>query len=158
MTASDRFQIEPDQCGDSIRAVRASESRFFAGNDLPGLTHTAHGGVLSWGARMNSSRAHRIDSMVKLSQSEIASAVRKFSGWSVANGKLHRDYEFVNFVHAFGFMATAALMIEKMGHHPEWFNVYNRLSVDLATHDAGGITKKDIELAKKLETLAEKLI
>jgi 4a-hydroxytetrahydrobiopterin dehydratase len=88
--------------------------------------------------------------MVKLSQSEIASAVRKLNGWSVANGKLHRDYEFANFVHAFGFMATAALMIEKMGHHPEWFNVYNRLSVDLATHDAGGITKKDIEPRQKI--------
>jgi 4a-hydroxytetrahydrobiopterin dehydratase len=54
-------------------------------------------------------------------------------------------------------MATAALMIEKMGHHPEWFNVYNRLTVDLTTHDAGGITKKDVDLAKKLETLAAKL-
>ena len=96
--------------------------------------------------------------MVKLSRSEIASAVKKLNGWSVANGKLHRDYEFADFVHAFGFMATAALMIEKMGHHPEWSNVYNRLGVDLTTHDAGGITKKDIELAKKLEKLAEKLL
>ena len=96
--------------------------------------------------------------MVKLSRSEIASAVRKLGGWTVESGKLHRDYEFVDFVHAFGFMATAALLIEKMGHHPEWFNVYNRLSVDLTTHDAGGITKKDIALARKLETLAAKLI
>jgi 4a-hydroxytetrahydrobiopterin dehydratase len=107
---------------------------------------------------MKSPRTHRIESMAKLSQSEIASAVKKLGGWTVANGKLHRDYEFVDFVHAFGFMATAALMIEKMGHHPEWFNVYNRLSVDLTTHDAGGITKKDIDLAKKLETLAAKLV
>jgi len=96
--------------------------------------------------------------MVELSRSEITSAVRKLAGWTVANGKLHRDYEFVDFVHAFGFMATAALMIEKMGHHPEWLNIYNRLSVDLTTHDAGGITKKDIALARKLETLAAKLI
>jgi len=96
--------------------------------------------------------------MVKLSRSEIASAVEKLGGWTVANGKLHRDYKFADFVHAFGFMATAALMIEKMGHHPEWCNVYNRLSVDLTTHDAGGITKKDIALAKKLETLAAKLV
>ena len=55
-------------------------------------------------------------------------------------------------------MATAALMIEKMGHHPEWFNVYNRLSVDLTTHDAGGITTKDVDLARELETLAAKLV
>jgi 4a-hydroxytetrahydrobiopterin dehydratase len=103
-------------------------------------------------------RTPKIEGMVKLSQPEIASAVRKLGGWTVANGKLHRDYEFADFVHAFGFMTTAALTIEKMGHHPEWFNVYNRLSVDLTTHDAGGITKKDIALAKKLETLAAKLI
>ena len=96
--------------------------------------------------------------MTKLSNSEIAAAVKKLNGWSVANGKLHRDYEFADFVHAFGFMATAALMIEKMGHHPEWSNTYNRLSIDLTTHDAGGITNKDIALAKKLETLAQKRI
>ncbi len=95
--------------------------------------------------------------MTKLSQSEIASAVKKLGGWTVVNGKLHRDYQFVDFVHAFGFMATAALMIEKAGHHPEWFNVYNRLSVDLTTHDAGGITKKDINLARKLEALAARV-
>lgn len=92
--------------------------------------------------------------MVKLTSSEIASALNRLNGWTVKNGKLHRDYEFVDFIHAFGFMAAAALVIEKMGHHPEWFNVYNRLSVDLTTHDAGGITKKDVDLARKLDTLA----
>jgi len=92
--------------------------------------------------------------MPRLSKPEIAFALRRMDGWTVANGKLHRDYQFADFVHAFGFMATAALIIEKMGHHPEWFNVYNRLSVDLTTHDAGGITKKDVDLARVLETLA----
>jgi 4a-hydroxytetrahydrobiopterin dehydratase len=92
--------------------------------------------------------------MPKLSKPEIASALRGIEGWTLAKGKLHRDYQFADFVHAFGFMATAALIIEKMGHHPEWFNVYNRLSVDLTTHDAGGITKKDVDLARELETLA----
>jgi 4a-hydroxytetrahydrobiopterin dehydratase len=90
----------------------------------------------------------------KLSKPEIASALRKIDGWTVANGKLHREYRFADFVHAFGFMATAALIVEKMGHHPEWSNVYDRLSVDLTTHDAGGITKKDVDLATVLETLA----
>jgi 4a-hydroxytetrahydrobiopterin dehydratase len=96
--------------------------------------------------------------MAKLSQPEIASALGELTGWTIANGKLHRDYQFADFVHAFGFMVTAALMIEKMGHHPEWFNVYNRLSVDLTTHDAGGITTKDVDLARELETLAAKLV
>ena len=96
--------------------------------------------------------------MVKLSRPEIASALREIGGWTVANDKLHRDYQFADFVHAFGFMATAALIVEKMGHHPEWFNVYNRLSVDLTTHDAGGITKKDVDLARVLETLAARFV
>ena len=94
--------------------------------------------------------------MAKLSQHQVDSALQELSGWTVVNGKLHRDFQFTDFVHAFGFMATAALIIEKMGHHPEWFNVYNRLTVDLTTHDDGGITKKDVELAKELDALAAK--
>jgi 4a-hydroxytetrahydrobiopterin dehydratase len=94
--------------------------------------------------------------MAKLTKTQIASALRKLGGWTVANDKLHREYQFADFVHAFGFMATAALIIEKMEHHPEWSNVYNRLSVDLTTHDAGGITKKDVDLAGVLETLAKR--
>jgi 4a-hydroxytetrahydrobiopterin dehydratase len=73
------------------------------------------------------------------------------------NGKLHREYRFPDFVHAFGFMATAAVAIEAMGHHPEWFNVWDRVTVDLATHDAGGITTKDVTLAWKLEAIARRL-
>jgi 4a-hydroxytetrahydrobiopterin dehydratase len=71
--------------------------------------------------------------------------------------KLHREYRFADFIHAFGFMATAAVMIESLGHHPEWCNVYNRVVVDLSTHDAGGVTEKDIELAAKLEEIAGKM-
>ena len=96
--------------------------------------------------------------MTKLSKPEIVSALRKIGGWTLVKGKLHRDYQFVDFVHAFGFMAMAALIIEKKGHHPEWFNVFNRLSVDLTTHDAGGIAKKDVDLARALETLATKFL
>ena len=73
------------------------------------------------------------------------------------DGKLHREYKFADFVHAFGFMTTAALAIEKMNHHPEWFNVYNQVRVDLTTHDAGGITAKDVELAGLLDRTAKKL-
>jgi 4a-hydroxytetrahydrobiopterin dehydratase len=76
----------------------------------------------------------------------------------VEAGKLHREYEFDDFVHAVGFMATAAIAIEALGHHPEWFNVYHRVRIDLVTHDAGGITALDIELATKLESFAKKML
>jgi len=89
----------------------------------------------------------------KLSESEIRSALRELSGWTVLNGKLHREYKFADFIHAFGFMTSGAIAAEAMGHHPEWTNVYNRLTVDLTTHDVGGISAKDIELAKRLNAL-----
>jgi 4a-hydroxytetrahydrobiopterin dehydratase len=93
----------------------------------------------------------------KLSEDEIASALTGLAGWSVAGGKLHREYRFPDFIHAFGFMATAAVAIEKANHHPEWFNVYNRVTVDLVTHDSGGITNADVELARTLEGIAARL-
>ena len=92
----------------------------------------------------------------KLSESEIHSALHDLSGWTVVNGKLHREYKFADFIHAFGFMASGAIVAEAMGHHPEWLNVYNRLTVDLTTHDAGGISAKDVELAGKLDALYPK--
>jgi 4a-hydroxytetrahydrobiopterin dehydratase len=95
--------------------------------------------------------------MTKATHAEIEEALQTLSGWSVVNHKLHKKYKFADFVHAFGFMATAAIAIEKMNHHPEWTNVYNAVEVDLTTHDAGGITKKDFALATLLESLAEKL-
>jgi 4a-hydroxytetrahydrobiopterin dehydratase len=73
------------------------------------------------------------------------------------DGKLHRDYKFADFSHAFGFMAAVATVAEKLDHHPDWTNVYNRVTVDLNTHDAGGITVLDFELAAKMEALALKL-
>jgi 4a-hydroxytetrahydrobiopterin dehydratase len=95
--------------------------------------------------------------MRKFSGSELKKALASLPGWSVIDGKLHKEYKFADFIHAFGFMATSALGIEKMEHHPEWFNVYNRVTVDLATHDAGGITSKDVDLAKLLDATAAKL-
>src|SRR5450755_3898192 len=95
--------------------------------------------------------------MRKFTGSELKDALAGLPGWSVANGKLHKEYKFADFIYAFGFMATAALAIEKMNHHPEWFNVYNRVTVDLTTHDAEGITSKDAELAKILDGIATKL-
>ena len=95
--------------------------------------------------------------MGKLSGVDLKKALSGLKGWTVAKGKLHKEYKFADFIHAFGFMATAALAIEKMEHPPEWFNVYNRVTVDLTTHDAKGITTKDIDLAKLLDETAKKL-
>jgi len=95
--------------------------------------------------------------MQKLSPQQVEAVLTGLPGWSIADGKLHREYRFADFIHAFGFMATAAIAIEKMNHHPEWFNVYNRVTVDLTTHDAGGITQKDVDLARLLDSIAGKL-
>jgi 4a-hydroxytetrahydrobiopterin dehydratase len=91
--------------------------------------------------------------MIRLSDEQIKTELKELSGWSVVNRKLHKDFVFDDFVEAFGFMTRAAIHIEKMNHHPEWFNVYNKLSVDLTTHDAGGITQNDIILARTLNSL-----
>jgi 4a-hydroxytetrahydrobiopterin dehydratase len=91
--------------------------------------------------------------MMRLSDEQIKTELSGLSGWSVVNGKLHKDFVFDDFIEAFGFMTRAAIHIEKMNHHPEWFNVYNKLSVDLVTHDAGGITQNDIVLARTLNSL-----
>lgn len=93
----------------------------------------------------------------KLSEQDLTPLLKDLPGWTLEHGKLHRDYKFQSFPDAFGFMAIAAVMIEKMNHHPEWSNVYNRVSIDLMTHDAGGVTNKDIELARLLEPIARKL-
>ena len=79
----------------------------------------------------------------QLSEEELQNALsaQALSGWSVLNGKLHKDYEFADFDAAFGFMKKASFEIEKMNHHPEWFNVYNKVTVDLVTHDAGELQK-----------------
>ena len=95
--------------------------------------------------------------MTKLSDAELKAALSGLPGWTISHEKLHKEYKFADFIHAFGFMATAALAIEKMGHHPEWFNVYNRVTVDLTTHDAKGITSKDVDLARLLDETAKKL-
>jgi 4a-hydroxytetrahydrobiopterin dehydratase len=91
--------------------------------------------------------------MMRLSQEEIEQELKNLPGWSVVNDKLHREIQFDSFNQAFGFMTMAAMEIEKMNHHPEWFNVYNKLVIELTTHDAGGITRNDINLARILNSL-----
>jgi 4a-hydroxytetrahydrobiopterin dehydratase len=89
-----------------------------------------------------------------LSEAEQAEALRTLPGWTIANGKLHRTYRFHDFSAAFGWMARVALVAEKSDHHPEWTNVYATVTVDLVTHDAGGITSRDVALAKEMDLLA----
>ena len=91
--------------------------------------------------------------ITKLTDVEINAQLEGILGWTVENKKLHKEFQFDSFVEAFGFMASVALIAESMNHHPEWFNVYNRVTVDLATHDAGGISALDFELAKKIDAL-----
>ncbi|TFG85164.1 MAG: 4a-hydroxytetrahydrobiopterin dehydratase [Chromatiales bacterium] len=89
-----------------------------------------------------------------LSDTEIKAALSTLPSWTLKGDKLHREYKFADFVTAFGFMSSVALVAQGMDHHPEWFNVWNVVRVDLATHDAGGITSLDVELAQAMEELA----
>lgn len=95
-----------------------------------------------------------MSTLTPLSANDLDAALSQLGDWSIQSDKLHRQFQFKSFVEAFGFMSSAALVAESMGHHPEWFNVYNRVTVDLTTHDAGGITTKDIDLAKRMNELA----
>ena len=90
----------------------------------------------------------------KLDEDALRDALAGLPGWTLADGKLHREFRFTDFVGAFGFMSRAALVAEKMDHHPEWSNVWNRVVVDLVTHDAGGVTELDLELARRMDALA----
>ncbi|MCT0226218.1 4a-hydroxytetrahydrobiopterin dehydratase [Synechococcus sp. CS-1328] len=89
----------------------------------------------------------------RLSPEQISALASELPGWSLVNGKLHRDLRFADFNEAFGFMARVALIAEAMGHHPEWSNVWNRVVIDLTTHDAGGLSDLDVELARRIGTL-----
>jgi 4a-hydroxytetrahydrobiopterin dehydratase len=89
----------------------------------------------------------------KLTDKEINSAIAKLPEWKVVNGKLNRAFKFDSFVSAFALMTKVAFAADKMDHHPELFNVYNRVVIDLATHDVDGISNLDIDLAQKINDL-----
>lgn len=89
----------------------------------------------------------------KLTESQVNDRMASLDGWTVQDGKLHREHQFSDFVAAWGFMSQVAIIAEKMNHHPEWFNVYNTVKIDLATHDVGGISELDFELAQKINAL-----
>ena len=91
--------------------------------------------------------------LIKLSQQEITTKLTELPGWELQGGKLHREFTFSDFIEAFGFMSRVALLAESANHHPEWFNVYNTVRIDLATHNVGGISQSDFDLANKINRL-----
>jgi len=92
----------------------------------------------------------------KLAGADRTVAIAKLSGWTEVQGRdaITRKFVFQDFNEAFGFMTRAALVAEKMDHHPEWFNVYKTVEVTLSTHDAGGVTELDVKLAQTMDKLA----
>jgi 4a-hydroxytetrahydrobiopterin dehydratase len=93
----------------------------------------------------------------KLTPAALKAALKKLPRWKNTPGRdaIARKFEFKDFNAAFGFMTRAALLAEKMDHHPEWFNVYNKVEVTLSTHDAGGVTENDIKMAKAMDGYAK---
>ena len=89
----------------------------------------------------------------KLSKSEIKEESAKLKQWRIVKGKLHREIDFMSFDDAMSFFMRASLEITKMDHHPEWFNVYNHVSIDLVTHDVGGLSNYDFKLARSLDRI-----
>lgn len=90
-----------------------------------------------------------------LSEQEKETALRELPGWAVQDGKLHKTFRFGSFAQAIGWMVSVAVWADKMDHHPEWSNVYNRVTVDLSTHDLGNaISQLDVDLARRMEDLA----
>ena len=94
--------------------------------------------------------------MIKLTDAEITDRLASLNNnsqvaWSVVNNKLHKEFLFADFIEAFGFMSRVALLAEKASHHPEWSNVYRKVVIDLTTHEAGGLTDKDFDLALATE-------
>jgi len=90
----------------------------------------------------------------KLDESEIRRRLGDLPEWELVEGKLRRRFTFGDFVEAFRFMTALALVAEKLDHHPDWSNVYNRVTIELVTHDAGGLTELDFELAQAADRLA----
>ena len=91
----------------------------------------------------------------KATNIEIQEFIVNYDSWSIENNKLHREYIFNNFIEAFAFMTKVALIAESNNHHPEWFNVYKKVVIDLTTHESKGITKLDFELAQKIEQIVK---
>ena len=92
--------------------------------------------------------------ITKASKVQIEAFISQNKPWCLEDGKLHREFQFADFVAAFGFMTEVAIRAQSQDHHPEWFNVYKKVVVDLATHEADGITERDFKLAKAMDKIA----
>ena len=92
-----------------------------------------------------------------LSNKQLNEYLEDLNGWSVVNEKLSKTFKFSNFIQAFGFMTQVAITSEPMDHHPEWSNVYNRVEINLVTHSEVGITKLDIDLAMKVDSISSSI-
>ncbi|HXV75256.1 MAG TPA: 4a-hydroxytetrahydrobiopterin dehydratase [Candidatus Polarisedimenticolaceae bacterium] len=90
----------------------------------------------------------------RLAEAELRARIGELPGWRLEQGKLRRSFQFSDFVQAFRFISGVALIAERMDHHPEWSNVYNRVEMALTTHDAGGVTELDLALAREASRLA----
>ena len=90
----------------------------------------------------------------KLSKEEIRKELAKVKGWKIVKGKIRRNFEFMDFNTAFGFMTRVAMKVERLDHHPEWFNVYNQVRIELVTHDVNGLSNYDFILAKEIDGIA----
>jgi 4a-hydroxytetrahydrobiopterin dehydratase len=93
----------------------------------------------------------------KFEDAEIQRRIKELPGWQYKNGRLHRDYRFENFVQAFRFMTECARHAEKLGHHPDWRNLYGWITVDLSTHLANGVTELDFSLARAMNESAKQV-
>jgi 4a-hydroxytetrahydrobiopterin dehydratase len=90
----------------------------------------------------------------KLSDRDLEDALRQLPGWAVEEGKMSKEFKFGSFAEAIGWMVSVAIYADRIDHHPEWFNVYNRVKVDLTTHDMGALSTLDLALAERMEELA----
>jgi len=95
---------------------------------------------------------------LKATDNQLLEFIAENQLWSLQENKLHREFVFSDFVTAFGFMAQAALIAERSNHHPEWFNVYKKVVVNLTTHEVGGISSKDFKLAKEMDKIADHIM
>jgi 4a-hydroxytetrahydrobiopterin dehydratase len=99
-----------------------------------------------------------VNMIEKLTQNAIDTSLQALNQdadtlWSIREGKLFKEFKFSNFITAFGFMTQVAMLAERANHHPEWFNVYNKVAISLTTHDVSGISKRDFDLAKEIAQL-----
>src|SRR5579859_481823 len=139
--------VQACRCGASaiVRAARNfGEHTGSRARNLPATPHSQQLAGMTPGRRI-------MARPTKLTESEIAHELSKLPGWKVEGGRLEREYKFVDFIAAFGFMSSAALVAQQMDHHPDWSNVWNTVRVALRTHDVDGITALDVKLATHME-------